>query len=372
MEPTMPSGRAFPKGPTAGRGPGQPWWSGQIDALFAPWSAQHGMPGAAVLVVHHRAVIHRANYGLADITRGVRINPKTSFLLASLTKQFTAMAVMMLVERGGLSYENRVSEFFPDFPAVARDITVQHLLQHTAGFREYSDLFIMENKISAPDDVRDPWPRSASLPPSAYEPTSEDTRRILTRHELTFVPGERWSYSNSGYVVLGRIVEVVSGRSYPNFLKRRIFEPIGMANSVVPVRGWRRVPNRATSYSWAAKYQDIDYTPLNLTYGEDGVYTTIDDMFRWDQALYTAALVKQSTLDEAFRSGKLNNGDPIDYGYGWFIGKDFVDHEGAWLGFRTYIRRYRSRRLTVIILANCAQLNAAAMGNDIADIVCRI
>jgi CubicO group peptidase (beta-lactamase class C family) len=367
-----PPCRRAPKGPVwlAGRRPGLPWWSEKIDALFAPWSAKQGMPGAAVRVVRHGTVIHSGHYGLADLAGGVPIGPSTSFLLASLTKQFTAMAILMLVEEGRLSYDSRVSEFFPDFPGYARDITMRHLLQHTSGLREYGCLFIKEGKVSRPEAVNDPWPRSANSPPSAYEPTSEDTLQLLSRADLQFAPGADRVYSNSGYVVLGQIARAVSGRSYPAFLKRRIFDPIGMRHSVVPIREWRKVPNRAWSYSWVQhKYQDIDYTPLNLVYGEDGIYTTIDDMVRWDQALYTSELVKQSTLDEAFRPGKLNNGDPIDSGYGWFIGRDFVDHDGAWLGFRTYIRRYRSRRLTIIVLANCAELNAASMGNDIAEIV---
>jgi CubicO group peptidase (beta-lactamase class C family) len=352
------------------RRPGRVWWSDKIDALFAPWSAQQNMPGAAVRVVSYGEVIHHGHYGLADLARNIPIGPETTFLLASLTKPFSAMAIMMLVEEGEISYESRLSEFFPDFPGYARDITIRHLLQHTSGLREYSDLFIDDGKISRPDDDKDGWPRPADLPPSAFEPTSRDTLELLTRHDLQFAPGDRRVYSNSGYAVLGQIVEVVSGGSYPNFIKRRIFDRVGMDHSVVPVRGWRKVPNRANSYSrLQGSYVDVDYTPLNLVYGEDGIYTTIDDMVRWDQALYTAALVKQSTLDEAFRPGKLNDGTPIDSGYGWFIGEEFVDHDGAWLGFRTYIRRYRSRRLTVLVLANCAQLNAACLGNDIAEIL---
>jgi CubicO group peptidase (beta-lactamase class C family) len=124
------------------------------------------------------------------------------------------MAIMILVEEGQLSYDNRVSEFFPDFPGYARDITVRHLLQHTSGLREYCDLCIAEKKISRPDDVNDPWPRPASLPPSAYEPTSQDALQLLTRYDLQFAPGDHCVYSNSGYVVLGQIVEMVSGCSW--------------------------------------------------------------------------------------------------------------------------------------------------------------
>ncbi len=372
LNPTPGRAGVVPKGPRgrAGRVAGQPWWSDRIDALFAPWSAQHGMPGAAVRVIEHGKVIHRGHYGLADLARKVPIDSKTSFLLASLTKSFTALAIQMLVEQGRLGYDHRLSEFFPAFPGYARDVSIRHLLQHTSGLREYSDLFIQEKKISPPDDEKDPWPRSAGSAPSAWEPTAQEALTVLTRHDLEFPPGEQRVYSNSGYVVLAQIVETLTGRSYPDVLSQWIFHRIGMWDSVVPVRDWRHVPRRANSYSWSqGKYRDVDYTPLNLVYGEDGIYATIEDMVRWDQVLYTADLVKQSTLDGAFRPGHLNNGTEIDSGYGWFIGPDFVDHAGLWLGFRTYIRRYRSRRLAIIVLANCAELNAATMGNEIANIL---
>lgn len=346
------------------------WYSARIDALFAPWSAAHGMPGAAVRVTSYGDVIHAGDYGLADIGHQRRIAGNTAFLLASLTKQFTAMAVMILVESGAVTYDQRLSEFLPGFPGYAREVTIRNLLQHRSGLQEFEDLFIRAKKISPRTDSKDGWPRSASLPPSPYEPTTQQTVEFLEQYQPKFPPGEQKEYSNSGYVVLARIIEILSGQSFPDFVKQRIFDPLGMDQSSVPVTQWRAVPHRATSYSWrSGAYADIDYTPLNNIYGEDGIYTTAEDMVRWDQALYTATLVKQSTLEEAFRPGKLNDGEPIDTGFGWFIGPEYADHEGGWLGFRTYIRRYRSRRLGIIVLANCVELNAAAMGNDIADIL---
>jgi CubicO group peptidase (beta-lactamase class C family) len=345
-------------------------YSARIDALFAPWSAAHGMPGAAVRVTSYGDVIHSGDYGLADIGHPRRIAGDTAFLLASLTKQFTAMAVMILAENGAVTYDQRLSEFLLGFPDYAREVTIRNLLQHTSGLQEFEDLFVSAKQISPPDDPNDGWPRSASSTPSSYEPTTADTVELLKQYDLEFAPGDQKKYSNSGYVLLARIVEVLSGQSFPDFVKQRIFDPLGMDQSSVPVTQWRTVPQRATSYSWrSGAYADIDYTPLNNIYGEDGIYTTAEDMVRWDQALYTATLVKQSTLEEAFRPGKLNNGEPIDTGFGWFIGPEYADHEGGWLGFRTYIRRYRSRRLGIIVLANCAELNAAAMGGDIADIL---
>jgi CubicO group peptidase (beta-lactamase class C family) len=337
------------------------WRSEQVDALFGPWDASRGRPGAAVRVIRDGTLVHARDYGLANIKGRVPLGQETAFLLASLTKPFTALAVLVLVEKGRLGYDSRLSDFFPDFPDYAREVAVRHLLRHTSGLREFEDL--CRGRIDGD------WFRSAESPPSAFEPTTEQIRRLLAWQKgLRFAPGERCEYSNSGYAVLARIIEVASGRPYAEFLREAIFAPLGMDHSVVPVAAWRAVPGRATSYTGGpdGPYRDIDYSPLNLVYGEDGVYTTAADMVTWDRALYGDCPVRQSTLEEAFRPGRLNDGSPTDCGYGWFVGPGYVDHSGEWAGFRTYIRRYPGRRFTVIVLANCREIDAAQAGADIA------
>ena len=336
-----------------------------VDALFDGWSVDKKMPGAAVRVVYQGETLHAKEYGLANIMRDEPIVADTRFLLASLTKPFTALAVMMLVERGRLSYDTRLTEFFPQFRSYARAISVRHLLWHTAGLREYDDLFELEGRFGLDR------PRSACSTPSEYEPTSADTLQMLARHGRLFPAGEKHVYSNSAYLVLGQIIEKVSGRSYAEFIEKRIFALAGMKHSSVPVARWREVPGRATSYEFDdadGKFHDIDYTAINQLYGADGIYSTADDLLRFDAALYTRQLVKQSTLDDAFRPGTLNDGTATDYGFGWFVEPDYVWHDGEFLGFRTYLARHRSLRFTVLVLANCHELDAAAIGADIASI----
>jgi CubicO group peptidase (beta-lactamase class C family) len=336
-----------------------------VDALFDRWSVKNETPGAAVRVVYQGETLHAKEYGLANIRRDEPIVADTRFLLASLTKPFTALAIMMLVEQGDLSYDHRLTEFFPQFRSYARSISVRHLLWHTAGLREYDDLFALEGRLDFD------WPRSACSAPSKYEPTSAETLEMLARHSRLFPAGEKHLYSNSAYLVLGQIIEKVSGQSYPKFIRTRILIPAGMTQSSVPVARWRDVPKRATSYEFDAKegkFYDIDYAPTNQLYGADGIYSTADDLLRFDAALYTRQLVRQSTLDDAFRPGTLNDGTRTGYGFGWIVEPDYVWHNGEFLGFRTYLARHRSLRFTVLVLANCKELNADALGDDIASI----
>jgi len=341
----------------------------RVDALFAPYSKGR-VPGAAVMVIQNAKVLLKSFYGRADIETKIPIliGSNTAFLLASVTKPFTAMAIMILSDQGLLGYDDSLSQFFPRFPPYARKITVRHLLNHTSGLREFDCLFIKAGKI----DID--WPRSSQSQPSSCEPTSKDTLDLLARQKsLLFNPGDKYEYSNSGYVVLAQIVEKVSGQRFREFVAMKIFKKIGMSHSVVYDESRPKVPNRAKSYTgMCGAYREIDYTPLNLIYGEDGIYTTIDDMFRWDQALDTEELVKHGTLMEAFTPGKLNSRTCTDYGFGWGLGQtlgfDDVSRSGGWVGFSTYIRRVLSPRFTVVVLANCNLIDAAEVGNKIAKI----
>ena len=335
----------------------------RVDALFAPWSRKR-MPGAAVLVVQNGQILHKKGYGLADIKSKTRIRPDTSFLLASTTKSFTALAIMILADRGLLTYKDSLSKYFPQFPDYARDVTIRHLLNHTAGFPEYDTLFIDEKKID------DNWPRSSRSRPSFYEPTSRDALDLLSHQEkLLFDPGVEYSYSNSGYVILGQIVEKVSKKRFREFVADEIFHRLGMNDSLVYDETRPEVPKRATSYSWKdGKYRNVDYTPLNMIYGEDGIYTTLDDMVYWVKAIDDAKLAKPETWKQAFTRGRLNNKERSIYGFGWFVEKDYVWHNGEWLGFRSYIAHHPQAGLNVVVLSNCKELNASSLGAEVAGI----
>jgi len=334
-----------------------------VDALFAPWSRQ-GMPGAAVLVVKDGQVLHRKGYGFANIKSKTPIGPSTSFLLGSTTKSFTALSVMMLADSEALNYGDSLLKFFPEFPSYARSITVRDLLHHTGGMAEYEDLFVCAGKVQ---DIR---PRPITSKPEPYEPTARDALDLLSQQKkLQFLPGEEFRYSNSGYMVLAQIVEKVSKQRFRDFVKKKIFEPLGMTHSLLYDETKPIVQNRASSYSWTnGKYENVDYTPLNSIYGEDGIYSTLADMVQWVKAIDEKKLVKPRTWKQAFTSGQLNNGKYTGYGLGWFVASNYLWHDGAFLGFRAYIAHHPGDRFNVVILTNCKELNAPALGADVASI----
>lgn len=339
----------------------------KVDALLAPWS-KGDTPGAAVLVIKDGKVLLKKGYGLASLETRKAIDTDTAFLLGSIAKPFTAMAIMILAERKKLHYDDSLSKFFPEFPNYAHNVTVRRLLNHTAGFPEYDDLFVQSGKMDSD------WPRSVKTKPSSFEPTSKDALRILSQvKELLFAPGDQYKYSNSGYIILAQIVEKVSGKSFAQFLQQEIFKPLGMKRSQRYDETRPTIKNRATSYKLIeGVYQDIDYAPQNAVYGEDNIYTTIDDMYYWDQALYTTKLVSKATLKEAFTPGKLNNGKGTNYGFGWFVTERFdqqmLSHSGGWLGFRNNIFRFPEQRFTVVVLSNMTPFRPGMIAGEISKI----
>jgi CubicO group peptidase (beta-lactamase class C family) len=248
----------------------------EVDALFARWN-RSDTPGAEVLVIRNGRIVLNRDYGLANIESKRPISSRTVFELASITKQFTAVAIMMLAERGKLSYDDKLSTFFPEFPPYAQRITVRQLLNHTSGLPDYEALFVASGKVS-PN-----WPRSIHDPPDDYEPTARDALHLLEQQaKLRFEPGAKWEYSNSGYVVLGQIVEKVAGQTYRNFMREEIFKPLGMANSDVYDETRVEIQTRAASYSKdGTSYRNIDYTPVSLIYGEGNILSTLEDIYKW-------------------------------------------------------------------------------------------
>lgn len=332
----------------------------QVDALMAQWTET---PGAAVLVVKDGRIVLSKGYGFANVETKEPIRPDTVFDLASVSKQFTAMAILMLSERGKLSLDDPLSKFFPEFPPYAQKITVRHILNHTSGLPDYMEIFLTSGKVDKEQK------------PGGYEPTSAESVKLLSEQkEPRFAPGEKWEYSNSGYVVLGQIAGKAAGKPLPQFLKENVFGPLGMKSTLVSDESRPKIKSRAISYRMDAsgKYANADYTPLNLIYGDGNVNTTIEDMFLWDQALYTEKLVKAATLKQAFTSGKLASGKDVGYGFGWVVGQygglDVVMHTGGWAGFRTEIVRFPQERFTVVILSNLGNFRPAIISKKIAAI----
>ncbi len=334
----------------------------RLDAQLAQWNQGDG-PGMAVVLIRDGRVVYRKDFGFADLEAHRAITPSTQFLLASNTKQFTAMAVMMLEERGKLRLDDSLAKFCPEFPDYARTITIRQLLNHTSGLPDYEELLV--GKIDSTT-----YFQSSKGPPAGHEFTAIEALQILSRQQkLRFTPGEKFEYSNSGYVVLAQIVERVTGERYAEFLKENIFDPLGMRDTLVVDERKQRVPRLAIGYAKRnGQWQDISYSPENSIYGEDGIYSSARDLYKWDQALYTERLVRRATLEMAFTPGRTNDGKEIDanypvvpkrptsYGFGWIItswdGSEELFHSGSWSGYRSYVVRVPSRRISAIVLMN--------------------
>ena len=315
-----------------------------VDNLFKEFSPAH-TPGAAVMVIKSGKPIFTKAYGQADLDAKVPCTTNTNFRLASVTKQFTAMSILILAERGKLSLDESITKFFPEFPDWGKAITVRHLLTHTSGLLDYEDL----------------------TPPGTTIPLSDKNVLLLLRQQskTNFPPGTKFQYSNSGYALLSLIVEVVSGNSFAEFLRANIFAPLGMTNSLAYEPGVSVVPNRAFGYAKSTNgFEFKDQSLSSAVLGDGGVYSSVVDLFKWDQTLYTEKLVSHKMLQQAFTPASKNSDmTNSGYGFGWYIGSDrgtqHVWHYGSTCGFSTQIHRFPEKQLSIILLANRADAKPA-------------
>jgi CubicO group peptidase (beta-lactamase class C family) len=343
--------------------------SDRLDALLAKWN-QKDSPGMAVLLIRNGRIEYRKGLGLADVEARTTITPNSQFLLGSISKQFTAMAIMILADQGKLQFDDTLSKFCPEFPDYARTITIRQLLNHTSGLPDYEELLVGKEDAN--------FFRSSKSPPAAYEFTAAEALQILSSQKaLRFSPGEKFEYSNSGYVVLGQIIERVSGKRYAEFLQESIFDPLEMHDTLAVDERKQKVPRLALGYEkQKGKWRDITYTSLNLIYGEDNVISTIEDLYKWDQALYTERMVRRATLEMAFTPGRTNDGKTIErriekqtgsYGFGWSIGSFegnlTLEHAGVWSGYFNYIMRVPSRQITAVVLTNSSNDKMVAIAH---------
>jgi CubicO group peptidase (beta-lactamase class C family) len=349
----------------------------RLNKLLDAWKEKNA-PGMAATLVRNGRIEYRSVFGFADLGARTPITPDTQFLLASLTKQFTAMAIMILAERHKLQFDDTLAKFCPEFPAYARTITIRNLLNHTAGLTQYDDILGVK--------LDENYFRSSKSPPAAHELTSAEVLQLLSRQEkLRFTPGDKFEYSDSAYVVLGQIVERLTGERYAEFLKETIFDPLGMHDTLVVDERKQKVPRLALGYAKRdGKWRDVTYSPENTVYGEDGIYSTINDLYKWDQALSTERLVSPATLEMAFAPGHTNDGKeirtdvlthPSSYGFGWFIselhGEKVVEHSGGWSGYATHILRVPSRQITAIVLTNSSNGDVPDIAEQMAEIAMR-
>ena len=341
---------------------------GQVDALFAKFSNSRE-PGCAVLVIKDGKAVFRKGYGVTDLRSLQPIGPETNFRLASLTKQFTAMAIMLLVHDGKLKYGDKLTDVFPDFPAYGRAITIRQLLNHTSGLLDYED--ILEKQYPGIPDEKIPQIKDAGV------------LELLKRQSTTkFPPGTRWDYSNSGYVLLAMVVEKKSGMAFGDFLRERIFSPLDMSRTVAYEKGKNEVVDRAYGHTLTAgSWRETDQSSTSATLGDGGVYTSLDDLKKWDRALTDHTLLGEPEMAPALVQPTDANGRPLRtpdgsvaprYGFGWFLNPyrshRRYAHYGETVGFRTAIQRFPDDGLTVIVLANRAEVNAPAMAEKVADL----
>lgn len=308
-----------------------------IDSLFTAFD-KPGMPGASVVVIKDGNVIVRRSYGLADVDSATPITPATNFRLASLSKAFTAAAVLLQVADGRISLDDPVSKYLPELPAHTRAVTIRHLLTHTSGIRDYEDF--------VPDT-------------QTYQVKDADALRLIAAHaeSLYFAPGTDWRYSNSGYALLALIVERTAGERYAEFLQRRIFSPLGMANTVAYEAGVNTVPHRAYGHGVRGDtVRRTDQSSTSAVLGDGGIYSSIDDLIRWDAALARGTLITDSLWREATTPYRLTDGRATEYGHGWFIdrfeGRRRHRHHGETRGFTNSIYRFPDDGLTTIVLTN--------------------
>jgi CubicO group peptidase (beta-lactamase class C family) len=313
----------------------------RVDELMSAYAGD--VPGASVLVVRDGHVLHRASYGLADLEAHTAATPQTNFRLASVSKQFTAAAMAILAKRGALSYDDPITRYFPSLPAYAQRITIKQVLTHSSGLPDYEDL----------------------IPKEQTEQVSDlDVLHLIEKTDHTlFEPGSKYQYSNTGYVFLGLIVAKVSGISFPAFLKREIFDPLGMHDTVAYVRGASTIAHRAYGYThkdgtWTRR----DHSVTSATLGDGGIYSSIDDLQKWDASLSNGKPEYTVASDE---------GDNR-YGYGWFHGQHHGYrtqwHTGSTTSFRNVIVRFPDERLTVIVLSNRDEPSPQDVALKVADL----
>ncbi|MDX2150416.1 MAG: serine hydrolase domain-containing protein [Bryobacteraceae bacterium] len=312
----------------------QPSPSDTVDRLLAPWNIP-GNPGAAVIVTDQHRVVHRKGYGLANRETKAPFLPTTPSLIGSVAKQFVAMPILMLHEAGELTYDDPLSRFFPDAAPHVRAVTLRHLLTHTSGLAQLEGFPDLAACLQAK-------PR--------------------------FSPGDRFEYSNGGYALLAAVAAKITGAPFQTLLRRRVFEPLQMNDTFFTEEQERlRAAPRAIGY-WKQRggfkvSETLEALPLYG--GAASIFSTVDDLQKWDQALYTDRLVSQRTLAAAFEGGRLNDGRPVVYSMGWenmrYKGVRYMIHPGGWAGFKSFILRFPAQGFSVIALSNHSEFDLAGL-----------
>ncbi|MBI2731693.1 MAG: beta-lactamase family protein [Sphingobacteriales bacterium] len=296
-------------------------------------------PGCAVLVAKQGQIIYEKSFGTADLELNVQVKPEMIFRLGSMTKQFTSVAILQLMEQGKLSLQDSIQKFIKDFPYKGYKITIENLLTHTSGIKDYTQL-----------DIQDPFIRRKDFTP-------KEVINLFKNEPLEFQPNTKFKYSNSGYFLLGYIIESISNKSYQNYIQDNIIKPLGLTNTFYDDVS-QIIPNRTKGYKKeGTNYENADYQSTTIPFAAGSLISNVEDLYKWHQALYNYTLVKKETLEKAFTPFKLLDGTPTNYGYGWFNievnGSQSIQHGGNINGFKSNEIYFPKEDVFVVTLFNC-------------------
>ncbi|MDA9774133.1 beta-lactamase family protein [Saprospiraceae bacterium] len=329
--------------------------SNSIDSIFSEWEKE-GVPGCALGVMKDGKSIYSKGYGLANLEYDIQNSANTVFRIASTSKQFTAACIVLLEEQGKLSLDDNLYQFFPEFPDYAKNISIRHLLNHTSGIRDYLTISWLKG-----------------LGDNDYYEDKDVMKWLINQRELNFDPGDQFLYSNSGYWLLGQIVNKVAGMNMADFAKKEIFDPLNMASTHFHNNHNLIVKNRASGYIPIDENSfQISMTTLEMI-GDGGIYTTINDIKKWDDSFYDSSVLSKAFWNKMTQKGLLNDGEVLDYAAGLGIseykGLEKISHGGAFVGYRAELIRFPEQHLSIAVFANRGDANPTRMAHQVADIL---
>ena len=331
-------------------------WTQQVDDLFSSWK-NSDTPGVALAVVHDGEIIYKKGYGIANLRYGLPITPSTIFRTGSNTKQFTAFSILLLEEEGKLNLDDDIHIYFPEIPEYEYPITISHLIYHTSGIRSNISLMTMSGLNLFEDIV-----------------TREQSLEIIKRQKnINFPPGDHFMYSNSGYMLLAEIVARISGMTFPDFVRERIFEPLEMTESGFIDDPRVIIKNMADAYT-PLDNGEYEYTPINYaSVGEGGLYSTVGDLAKWDQNFYNPIVGSRSMVSKMKRKNWLNDGSPNPMSMGLIVesgqGPTVVYHGGDLPGFHSQHLRVPDLKISVILLSNTSELFSTELARKSINII---